>query len=52
MNKLIVSLDTLLSVTVPVNATDEQIREAAVAVLLNQLDDLQFIVEETVGSSE
>ena len=48
MQTLIVSLDTLLKVTIPVNATDDQIKVAAVAVLLEQLDDLQFIVEETV----
>ena len=46
MRELIVSLDTLLKVTVPANATDDQIKVAAVTALLQQLDDLQFIVEE------
>lgn len=50
MQKLIVSLDTLLKVTVPLNATDDQIKVAAVAVLLEQLDDLQFIVEEAMDN--
>lgn len=48
MQDLIISLDTMFKVTVPMDATDEQIREATVAVLLTQLQDLEFLVEETI----